>query len=316
MSQRKKNRRIIDFRVRPPLVPFKILFDLKLRRLTWENKFDVLPSYASAPSMYKVGEEEGLRLLRKEMDDTGINYLVAPGRNVSVGPKAVDPTGTQSMIVSDQTLVDLGKSFNNRLFGLHGLDLSLSTNELVAGIEDAITKYGLYGAVMEPGYFAAPEGGTLTADHKKLYPIYETLIKLDVFLMHQSGIYAGADIGVNDWAPLDRVMQAFPQLKVVLAHGGYPRVIDALALATKHPNFYLSPDIYCHFPGGRIYVEAISMLPDQFIYASAYPLGPIKESAELALKFPLSDDVMEKYMYGNAARLLKVSTAQSKSQVA
>jgi hypothetical protein len=165
MSQRKKNRRIIDFRVRPPLVPFKILFDLKLRRLTWENKFDVLPSYASAPSMYKVGEEEGLRLLRKEMDDTGINYLVAPGRNVSVGPKAVDPTGTQSMIVSDQTLVDLGKSFNNRLFGLHGLDLSLSTNELVAEIEDAITKYGLYGAVMEPGYFAAPEGGTLTADH-------------------------------------------------------------------------------------------------------------------------------------------------------
>jgi predicted TIM-barrel fold metal-dependent hydrolase len=58
------------------------------------------------------------------------------------------------------------------------------------------------------------------------------------------------------------------------------------------------------------------MLPDQFIYASAYPLGPIKESAELALKFPLSDDVMEKYMYGNAARLLKLTTAKSKLQVA
>ena len=317
MSKR-KNGRIIDFRVRPPLVPFKILFDLKLRRLTWENKFNVLPSLATAPSMYKVGEEEGLRLLEKEIDEAGVTYVVTPGRNVSagVGPKAVDPTGTQSMIVSDATLVDLRKSFDNRLFGLHGLDLSLSTNELVAGIEDAITKYGLYGAVMEPGYFAAPEGGTLTADHKKLYPVYETLIKLDVFLMHQSGIYAGADIGVNDWAPLDRVMQAFPQLKVVLAHGGYPRVIDALALATKHPNFYLSPDIYCHFPGGGIYVGAISMLPDQFIYASAYPLGPIKESAELALKFPLSGDVMEKYMYGNAARLLKVTAQSTKSAVA
>jgi predicted TIM-barrel fold metal-dependent hydrolase len=311
-----KNKRIIDFRVRPPLVPFKILFDLKLRRPTWENKFNVLPSYATAPSMYKVGEEEGLRLLKKEMDDTGIDYAVVPGRNVSVGPKAVDPTGTQSMIVSDQTLVNLRKNFNNRLFGLHGLDLSLPTDQLVAGLEKAVTKHGLYGAVMEPGYFTAPEGGTLTADHKKLYPLYETLIKLDVFLMHQSGIYAGADIGANDWVPLDRVMQAFPRLKVVLAHGGYPRVIDALALAIKHPNFHLSPDIYCHFPGGRLYVEAISMLPDQFIYASAYPLGPIKESAELALKFPLSDDVMEKYMYGNAARLLKISAAQSKSQVA
>jgi predicted TIM-barrel fold metal-dependent hydrolase len=311
-----KNRRIIDFRVRPPLVPFKILFDLKLRRLTWENKFDILPAYATAPSMYKVGEEEGLRLLKKEIDETGIDCVVVPGRNVSVGPKSVDPTGTQGMVVSDQTLVDLRKSFDNRIFGLHGLDLSLPTDQLVAGLENAVTKHGLYGAVMEPGYFTAPEGGTLTADHKKLYPLYETLIKLDVFLMHQSGIYAGPDIGVNDWAPLDRVMQAFPQLKVVLAHGGYPRVLDALALVTKHPNFYISPDIYCHFPGGRTYVEAISMLPDQFIYASAYPLGPIKESAELALKFPLSDEVMEKYMYGNAARLLKIATARSKSQVA
>jgi uncharacterized protein len=314
MGQRKNNK-IIDFRVRPPLVPFKILFDLKLRRLTWENKFNILPSYATAPSMYKVGEEEGLRLLKKEMDDTGIDYAVAPGRNVSVGPKSVDPTGTQSMIVSDQTLVDLRESFDNRLFGLHGLDLSLPTDQLVAGLEKAVTKHGLYGAVMEPGYFTAPEGGTLTADHKKLYPLYESAIKLDVFIMHQSGIYAGPDIGVNDWAPLDRVMQAFPKLKVVLAHGGYPRVLDALALVIKHPNLYISPDIYCHFPGGRTYVEAISVLPDQFIYASAYPLGPIKESAELALKFPLSDDVMEKYMYGNAARLLKLA-AQSKSRVA
>lgn len=312
----KAKSRIIDFRVRPPLVPFKVLFDLKLRRLTWQNKFNVPLNDVVAPSMHKVGDPEGLNLLKKEMDDASIDYVVAPGRNVSVAPKSVDPAGAQGMIVSDQTLVDLRKSFNNRLFGLHGLDLSLPTNDLVARTEDAITKHGLLGAVIEPGYFAAPTGGAFTADNKKLYPVYETLVKLDAFLMHQSGIYAGADIGVNDWAPLDRVMQEFPQLKVVLAHGGYPRVIDALALATKHPNFYLSPDIYCHFPGGRLYVESIGMLPDQFIYASAYPLGSIKESAEMALKFPLSDDVMEKYMYGNAARLLKISVQSTKSQVA
>jgi uncharacterized protein len=312
----KRRFKIIDFRVRPPLVPFKILFDLKLRRLTWENKFNILPSLATAPSMYKVGEKDGLNLLKKEMDEASVDYVVAPGRNVSVGPKSVDPTGTQGMVVSDQTLVDLHKSFDNRLFGLHGLDLSLPTDQLVSGLEKAVTKHGLLGAVMEPGYFPAPEGGTLTADHKKLYPLYETVIKLDVLLMHQSGIYAGPDIGANDWAPLDRVMQAFPKLKVVLAHGGYPRVLDALALVTKHPNLYISPDIYCHFPGGRTYVEAMSMLPDQFIYASAYPLGPIRESAELALKFPLSDDVMEKYMFGNAARLLKVTAAKARSQMA
>jgi hypothetical protein len=37
-----KTFKIIDFRVRPPLLPFQILFDLKLRRLTWENKFKIV----------------------------------------------------------------------------------------------------------------------------------------------------------------------------------------------------------------------------------------------------------------------------------
>jgi predicted TIM-barrel fold metal-dependent hydrolase len=262
--------------------------------------------------MYEVGEQEGLNLLKKELDEAGVDYGVTPGRNLPAGPTALDATGRQGKVVSDQMLVDLGKYFDNRLFGLHGLDLSLSTNSLVAGVEWAVSKHGLCGAVMEPGHFTAPEGGTLSADHKKLYPLYETLIKLDVFLMHQSGMYGGPDIGAHDWTPLDRVMQNFPQMKVVLAHGGYPRVIEALAMAAKHPNLYLSPDIYCHFPGGSLYVEAISMLPDQFIYASAYPLGPLKESAEMALKLPLSTDVLEKYMYRNAARLLRVGAAKPK----
>jgi predicted TIM-barrel fold metal-dependent hydrolase len=312
MSKHKSKGNIIDFWVQPPLMPFKILFDFKLKRLTRENRFNLPLSEATSPSMYKVGEQEGLNLLKKEMDEAGIDYGVTPGRNVPPGPKALDPAGTLSRMVTDQMLLDLSKSFDNRLFGLHGLDLSLSTNSLVAGLEWAVSKHGLCGAVMELGHFAAPDGGILSADHKKLYPLYETLSKLDVFLMHQSGMYAAPDIGVNDWTPLDRVMQAFPQLKVVLAHGGYPRVVEALALATKHPNLYLSPDIYCHFPGGSLYLEAINMLPDQFIYASAYPMGPLKESAEMALKFPLSSDVLEKYMYRNAARLLRVSAAKPK----
>jgi hypothetical protein len=120
------------------------------------------------------------------MDEAGVDYAVAPGSNGSVGPRAIDLTGTRSMIVSEQTLVNLRKSFNSRLFGLHGMDLSLSTNELVSRIEDAVTKYGLYAAMMEPGHFTAPEGGTLTADHLKVYPLYEPTIK-------------GGPSGLNNW---------------------------------------------------------------------------------------------------------------------
>jgi len=145
---------------------------------------------------------------------------------------------------------------------------------------------------MEPGYYNEPDGGPLHADNPRLYPIYESVIALDLFVMHQSGIYAGPDYSVNYWPPLDRLLQNFPRLKLVLAHGGYPAVIDALALAVKHPNFYLSPDIYCFAPAGELYVNAISKLPDQFIIGTAYPLGGLKASVDGVLRFPLSDDVI------------------------
>lgn len=57
-------------------------------------------------------------------------------------------------------------------------------------------------------------------------------------------------------------------------------------MGSKHPNFYISPDIYCFFPGGELYVNAISKMPDQFIFATAYPLGSFKESVDGSLQFP------------------------------
>ena len=296
---------VIDFRCRPPIAAQKLLFDIKLGRLKWENKFVCEPAMATSASMYKVGQAEGLDLLLAEMDEAGVDLIVMPGRNIAHPPKAVlQLSGTDKINVTDEMMIDLSRRFDNRAVGLHGIDVDLPAEEAVAAIETALEKNGMAGAVLEIGYSTDDRGQPLKADDPRLYPIYETMVAHDRLLMYMSGIYAGHDIGANDWPPLDRVMQDFPQLKLVLAHGGYPRVLDAVALAVKHPNFYLSPDIYCFFPGGRLYVEAIGMLPDQFIFASAYPFGPLKESVKLSLQFPLSGEVMEKYMYTNAARLL------------
>ncbi len=299
--------KIIDFRCRPPVAAQKVLFDIKLGRLQWKNKFVCAPAQATSPSMFEVGAEEGLDLLFKEMDEAGVDVIVVPGRNIANPPKAVlQLSGTDKIDVTDEMLVELGRRFDSRATGLHGIDVEQPAERAVAAIERAIGEHGLAGAVLEIGYSTTEDGQPLKADDRRLYPIYETMVKQDKLLMYMSGIYAGHDIGANDWPPLDRVMQDFPELKLVLAHGGYPRVLDAIALGVKHPNFYLSPDIYCFFPGGKLYVEAISQLPDQFIFASAYPFGPLKESVELSLQFPLSGEVMEKYMYGNAARLLEL----------
>ena len=54
------NMKIIDFRCRPPLAAYKTLFDIKRNRVNWENRFDVAPSATLSPSMYHVGEDQGL----------------------------------------------------------------------------------------------------------------------------------------------------------------------------------------------------------------------------------------------------------------
>jgi predicted TIM-barrel fold metal-dependent hydrolase len=301
--------RIIDFRCRPPVAAYKVLFDVTLSRAAEVNRKNIAPGNVQSPSVFRAGEDIALDLLLRELDRAYVDKIVMPGRNVSdisaIGAVAATTEQT-SFNVTDQELVELNKRLDNRTFGLHGIDLAKPVSEIVEDITEGVREYGMKGAVIEPGYAKGPDGGPLSLAEKKLFPIYETMIDLDAVLMVQSGIYAGPDIDVNDWGPLDRVMQQFPKMKTVLAHGGYPAIIDALSLCTKHDNFYISPDIYCFFPGGELYVNAISKLPDQFIYASAYPLGDIKVSVDESLKFPLERSVMERYMGGNAAQLLGV----------
>ena len=182
--------------------------------------------------------------------------------------------GHSEINVTDEALASLRRRFNDRLLGLTGLDLSLPADQIVSQIERSVREYDLRGAVMEPGYYNEPDGGPLHADNPRLYPIYESVIALDLFVMHQSGIYAGPDYSVNYWPPLDRLLQNFPRLKLVLAHGGYPAVIDALALAVKHPNFYLSPDT------AR---SAASSTPRGSGFAAPRPMRQRSENSQLSV---------------------------------
>ncbi len=299
--------KIIDFRCRPPMTAQKLIFDLKLGRLNWDNKFICPPSQAVLPSMFKVGSDEGFDLLLQEMDEAGVDKIVVPGRNVANPPKAViKESKIRSLNVTDAELVELSRRYEGRAVGMHGIDFEQPIEDIVSALERAMLHHYLAGAVLEIGYSRDENGEPLKFNDGRLYPIYETMIELDKPLMLQSGIYAGHDIDANNWPPLDRVMQDFPDLKIILGHGGYPRILDALALLVKHPNLYISPDIYCFFPGGRLYIDAISQLPDQFLFGTAYPFGTFKESIELTYRFPLSPDVMEKYLFGNAARLLEI----------
>ena len=107
---------------------------------------------------------------------------------------------------------------------------------------------------------------------------------------------------------LYRVAQDFPKLDIHVAHAGWPAVMDMIGVAFVCPNVWVSPDMYLFLPGWQMYVEAANgYLQDRFLFGTAYPALPFAETVERFLKLPFSEQVIERVLYGNAARLLALA---------
>ena len=295
--------KVIDWRCRPPLKPYKGLFELRINLMAGRpNTLAGPTSWGKAALTSKaismVGEPGGMEQWWKEIDAAGVDIVVANGRYAA---------GDPNMSMDSPTLVDLMKNYPGRFMGLAALNLDQPMEKTISELENVIKNMGLRGANLEPGY-RTKNGGAATIDNADFYPIFETMSALGFPLMVQTGAFAGVDNwgAANETWRFDSVMGKFPKLKMLLAHGGYPSIPETLALAVKHPNVSICPDCYMFWPGGQLYQQNIEMLQDQFVYGSAFPFGNIDTSLEMTRKLPLSEGVMHKYLYGNAAALLKL----------
>jgi uncharacterized protein len=300
--------KVIDFRCRPPLKPYSGLFNLRLNYMAGRPNTVVAPaswgkSALTSKAVSMVGKSGEMDQWWKEIDAAGVATVVSNGRFAA---------GDPNMSMDSPTLAGLMKKYPGRFIGLAALNLDQSMDKTISELEDAIKKLGLRGANLEPGY-RTKNGGAATIDNADFYPIFETMSALGFPLMVQTGAFAGIDNwgAANEIWRFDSVMTKFPKLKMILAHGGYPSITESLALALKHPNVSLCPDCYTFWPGGQLYQQNIEMLQDQFLYGSAFPFGNIDTSLEMTRKLPLSDTTMQKYLYGNAAALLKLETAKT-----
>ena len=292
--------KVIDFRCRPPLQPYSGLYNLRLNFLAKRPNTLANPATGSEmpPSTTMVGQPGAMEQWWKDLDAAGVDVAVSNGRYAA---------GDPNFSMDSPQLADLQNQYPGRFIGLAAINLDQPMVDTVSDIENAITNLGLRGANFEPGY-RTKNGGAATVDNADFYPIYETMIALDMPLMIQTGAFAGIENfgAANEIARFDTVMTKFPGLKIVLAHGGYPSITETLALALKHPSVFVCPDVYTFWPGGQLYQQNIELLPDQFIYGSAFPFGNPGTTLEMTLNLPLSEATMKKYLHANAAQLLKL----------
>jgi predicted TIM-barrel fold metal-dependent hydrolase len=104
------------------------------------------------------------------------------------------------------------------------------------------------------------------------------------------------------------VAKAFPDLPLVVYHGYWPNVQQAIGLAFLHENVHLVPDMYIFQPGHEGYVQAAnSFLSEQLLFGSSYTFRPIRQSIEDFQQLGFKDAILDKLFYGNAARLFQLS---------
>lgn len=153
-----------------------------------------------------------------------------------------------------------------------------------------------------------PVHGGFRADDQALYPAYAVLVERRVPLVVHCGTssFPGSTNAYADPTLLDAVLRDFPQLQVVLAHGGRGWWYDAAAfLALSHETVWIElsglppkrlPEYYSRFDLGR--------LARKWIYGTDWPGVPGQAAnARAVAGLGLPENVVPLVLGGNALRV-------------
>lgn len=274
--------KIIDVRLRPPFAPYLgkgNMFDMEE-----ENPFALKHFYKNfGMNLSDSMKEASMEKLFEEMDRAGEMTGVVSIRKNSRG-------------YENEELLKLLKAWPDRFLGACGIAPEGSEETL-----NVLQRYVLDGpcitAFMEPGFHG------VMIDDEKIFPIYDFCEQNDIPLLISFGGFHGPTDEFCRPIHAGNVATVFPRLKMALCHACWPWVEASVWLAFRHPNVYLSPDIYAlHAAGAQSYIEAANyMLRDKILYGSAYPCVDVESSVAMYLE-KLRPEVAENIMYKNAER--------------
>jgi len=174
-------------------------------------------------------------------------------------------------------------------------------------------------AVKELGlkcFYASPFRYGVRANDKKFYPLYAKAVELGIPVFVYTTMTYRTDFPMDIGRPLylDEVAMDFPEMKIVAGLGGWPWVPEMVGIARRHQNVYISTAAhrpkYFATPGSgweMLMQFGNTLLQDRIVFASSWwtyalPIGAVVEEMRA---LPLKDEVKDKWLYDNAARLFE-----------
>lgn len=145
----------------------------------------------------------------------------------------------------------------------------------------------------------------LPYDHAVYYPVYAKCAELGIPISVNVGIPGPRVPGrVQDPIALDEVCCFFPELTVVMSHGGDPWAEVCVKLMSKWENLFYMSSAYSP---RRIPSPVVDYLNgrggQRVLWASDYPILEFGPCRQQIAEMPLTDTTRFDFAYGNAARL-------------
>ena len=238
-------------------------------------------------------EHQSVDMMFAEMEaaDTQIGVIGVPG---PTSDRGLAPT-------SADTIADIVVAHPDRFVGFGSVEPS--------DVESAVARLGELAAVGMRGVTIDPSTAQLSRrfDDRALYPLFDEAERLGLVVTTTMSSLLGPYM--DDCRPeyADRVATDFPNLTVIIQHGGWPYALEAIGAAYKQPNLYVVPGQYIHygFPGSEHYITALRhLLQDQLLFGSVYPnCGPLPELRQIVESWQLPAAVERKYLRDNARRV-------------
>lgn len=276
-----EKQKVIDWRLRPPFGSFNGCSIFETAR----------HSRLADPNAPKSVKDFSMEELIKEMDAANVVKGVVPIRIEN----------------DNDDIARIQAQYPNRFEGLAHID-PFEGEVALEEIDKYVTNGPAKGIILEPGQIFLRD--SMLPDDKRLWLIYEKCQAEGIVVTLTFGGFYGRALEYYNPEALDRVAINFPDLKIVLTHAGFPYTTQTCWIAYHRPNVYLSPDfwILSTNPGYQDYVTAVNnALQDQFIFGSCYPAGPgLQGAVDNLIKVGVKEEVLPKFLYRNAARLLKL----------
>lgn len=158
--------------------------------------------------------------------------------------------------------------------------------------------------------FPAGVNPQLPIDHRRWYPVYAKCCELGLAVFITTGVPGPrVPMRAQHVELLDEVCYDFPDLRIVMRHGGEPWTDLAVKLMLRWPNLYYSTSAFApkHYP--RSIVDyANSRGSKKIIFAGYYPFGLEMERVFGELEdVPFKDEVWPLFLRENAMRALSLS---------